>query len=128
MPRELNRWADYLGREAHAAEAAVSLADLVPALPRVPPLVDGVVVRSPGEMSDWQTFVGVTWDGEARASQVCMRCKTAIEGETPLWCHGCGKYAHRGCVRRQPLSRGPWHCGKCRACFRREGKRDVTLD
>ena len=52
VPRELNRWADYLG-EAHAAEAAVSLADLVPALLRVPPLVDGVVVRTPGEMGDW---------------------------------------------------------------------------
>ena len=45
-----------------------------------------------------------------------------------MWCHGCGRHAHVGCVKKKPLPRGPWHCGKCRGKFRREGRRDVTLD
>ena len=128
VPRSLNKWADYLCREAFAAEANVQLASLVPALPRVPALTDGVVVRVPGEGGDWQTFVGVVWDGNASTPRCCMRCSKVIEGEEPLWCHGCGGHAHRGCVKKQPLSRGPWHCGKCRGKFRRAGRRDVTLD
>ena len=35
------------------AESDVCLDHLVPELPRVPPLMDGVVVRAPGEETTW---------------------------------------------------------------------------
>lgn len=100
VPREHNKWADWLTRVAtyHLKDGCITDITKVTSEPPKEVAVD---------------FIGI---GEEMNDKIlCTRCKKEIISEYPYTrCWGCVRVYHKLCAYpRGPLYPGPWHCKVC---------------
>ena len=128
MPRENNKWADFLSQVGFLHQRDMDLNDAkamdqADTLDLQPP--DYLLVDDKGE----PCFAFNTYP--ATTPRSCSICAAVIQNASEVRdCWGCSKVFHKMCLEAEAMPQriGPWHCTTCHKHFQDNHVRDITLD
>jgi hypothetical protein len=138
--RELNTWADWLGRVGAATgqhvDATTTLQGVDPTRPipwspaswveaYTPPQVLGAIQHELGGGLSEVIRAARAMEPSFADRHVCKVCLGAGQAKQ---CWGCGFWWHPRCLGLQSVAPGPLYCGTCRHIAKEDIKEDYTYD